>query len=153
MPASLYLRILTIHSYLRWFVLLAAVAAVVVSFSGMLRGWPFKPSGRKVGAVFTGLLDLQLLIGLYLYSTSPMVRAALANMAAAMKQKDLRVFAVEHLTTMLIAVVLAHIGSFRAKRASGDKSAYSRALLWYSASFIVLILGIPWWRPLFRAIT
>src|ERR1700761_2099820 len=113
MLADLYLTVLTVHSYLRWLVVIAAVAAVICAFLGMIRGRPFKPGGRKFGAIYTGLLDLQLLIGIYLYATSPIVHAALANMAAAMKQKELRVFAVEHLTTMIIAVVLAHVGSIR----------------------------------------
>jgi hypothetical protein len=151
MPGSLYVTVLTIHSDLRWLVLLAAVAAVVVSFIGIIRRGTFKPTGRKVGAIYTGLLDLQLLVGLCLYATSPIVHTALANMSVAMKQHELRFFAVEHLTTMLIVVILAHVGSIRSKRAPTDKSAYSRAMLWYTASLIVLILGIPWWRPLFRS--
>jgi hypothetical protein len=148
--ADLYLTALTVHSYLRWLVIVAAVAAVVCALLGRLRGRPFKPGGRKFGAIYTGLLDLQLLLGIYLYAASPVVRAALANMSAAMKQKELRFFAVEHATAMLIAVVLAHVGSIRSKRAPDDKTAYSRALLWYGASLIALYIGIPWWRPLLR---
>jgi hypothetical protein len=151
MIADLYLTVLTVHNYLRWLVVVAAVASVVCAFLGKFRNRPFKPGGRKFGAIYTGLLDLQLLIGIYLYATSPIVKAALANMAVAMKQKELRFFAVEHLTTMLIAVVLAHIGSVRSKRAPNDQAAYSRALFWFLASTIVLFLGIPWWRPLLRA--
>ncbi|HEY3902082.1 MAG TPA: hypothetical protein VGM54_25950 [Chthoniobacter sp.] len=150
MIADLYLTTLTIHSYLRWLVVIAAVAAVICAFLGLIRNRSFKSGGRKFGAIYTGLLDLQLLIGIYLYATSPIVRVALANMAVAMKQKELRFFAVEHLTTMLITVVLAHVGSIRSKRAPNDKTAYSRALFWYLASTIVLFLGIPWWRPLLR---
>jgi hypothetical protein len=151
MIADLYLTVLSVHSYLRWLVVVAAVASVVCAFLGKIRGRPFKPGGRRFGAIYTGLLDLQLLIGIYLYATSPIVRAALANMGATMKQKELRFFAVEHLTTMVIAVVLAHVGSVRSKRAPNDQAAYSRALLWFFASTIVLFLGIPWWRPLLRA--
>lgn len=151
MIANLYITVLTVHGYLRWLVVVAAVAAVVCAFLGLLRGRPFKPGGRKFGAIYTGLLDLQLLIGICLYAISPIVHTALANMAAAMKQKELRVFAVEHLTTMLIAIVLAHVGSIRSKRAPNDKEAYSRALLWYLASTVVLFYGIPWWRPLLRS--
>ncbi len=151
MLADLYPTILTVHSDLRWLVVIAAVAAVICAFLGLIRGSAFKPGGRRIGAIYTGLLDLQLLLGFYLYATSPIVHVALQNMSVAMKQHDLRFFAVEHLTTMLIAVILAHVGSIRAKRAPSDKTAYSRALFWFSASTIILFLGIPWWRPLFRS--
>jgi hypothetical protein len=78
---------------------------------------------------------------------------ALGDMGAAMKVKELRFFTVEHTTFMLIAIVLAHIGSIRAKRAATDALKYRRMLVWYAASFLVLLVGIPWvLRPLFRGV-
>jgi hypothetical protein len=152
MLATLYPSLLIAHSYLRWLVLLAAVVAVIVCFLGLLGGKPFKPGGRKTGAIFTGLLDLQFLLGLALYFISPIVGTALKNMSAAMKIPELRFFAVEHSTVMILGVILAHIGSIRSKRAPDDKTAYSRALLWYTIVLILLLWGTPWsLRPLFRS--
>jgi hypothetical protein len=146
-----YSRILAIHSYWRWLVLLAGVAAVVIAALGVANRIPFLPLGRRASTCFIITLDVQLVLGLWLYAISPIVRTAWANMAAAMKQHDLRFFVVEHTTTMLIAIVVAHVGSWRAKRALDDRSKYRNMLGWYVASLAVILIGIPWWRPWFRS--
>jgi hypothetical protein len=146
----MYATILTIHSYWRWLVLLAGLAAVVIAAAGVAKRLAFVPLGRRASLFFVITVDVQLVLGLWLYAISPLVRAAWANMGAAMKQHDLRFFAVEHTATMLIAVALAHVGSWRCKRAPDDQSKYRNMLGWYIASLAVILVGIPWWRPWFR---
>jgi hypothetical protein len=142
--------ILTIHSCWRWAVLLSGVVALTVAIMGLAGNRPFAPRGRMAGVFFVAALDLELLIGLALYACSPLVRTAWSNLAAAMKVQELRFFAVEHLTVMLVAVVLAHVGSVRTKRAATDSQRYRRMLVWYGASLVAILIGIPWWRPLLR---
>ena len=145
-----YLTIVAIHSLWRWLVLLGALAAIAVSIAGLLYKLPFKPMGRRAGVFYVVCIDVQLLIGITLYCISPIVRTALADMGAAMKQHELRFFSVEHTVFMLLAVALAHIGAVRSKRAVNDRAAYMRSLIWYAASLIAILGGIPWWRPLLR---
>ena len=147
-----YTILLTVHSYWRWLVLLAGAAAVVIGMLGVGKRLPFVPLGRRVSLLFVSVVDIQLLLGLWLYAISPVVRDAWRNMAAAMKQHELRFFAVEHTTTMLIAIVLAHVGSWRCKRAIGDPSKFRNLLGWDVAALAVMLAGIPWWRPLFRSL-
>ena len=78
------------------------------------------------------------------------MQVARMDMAAAMKQHDLRFFAVEHVTLMLLAVILAHVGSFRIKRALTDAGRYRNMLGWYIGSLVLILGGMPWFRPLFR---
>jgi hypothetical protein len=152
MPTNLYPILLTIHSYWRWLVLLAGAAAVIMGMAGWAKRLPFAPWGSRVSRLFVIAMDVQLVLGLWLYAVSPLVRDAWRNMAAAMKQHELRFFAVEHTMTMLIAVVLAHVGSWRCKRAPDDLGKYRNVLGWYLASLVVILAGIPWWRPLFRSL-
>lgn len=147
---QIYPTLLSIHCYWRWVVVLAAIVAIVVAMRGLVTGKPFAPAGRKTGVIFVAALDMQFILGIILEFLSPIVKAAFADFGGAMKVQELRFFAVEHIFAMLIAVVLAHVGSVRAKRATDDRLKYSRMLIWYSASFIVMLAGIPWWRPLFR---
>lgn len=152
MLTSHYLTILTIHSYWRWMVLSCLLAAVVAGIRGATAPWPFAPIGRTVARLAIVAVDVQLLLGLCLYSASPLVRAAWADLAGAMKQHELRFFSVEHLTTMLLAVVVAHVGSRRCRRARIDRSAYVNMAGWFGASLALILVGIPWWRPFFRAL-
>jgi hypothetical protein len=96
-------------------------------------------------------IDLQLLVGLILYfAVSPLTRMAFQNMAVAMKDHELRFFSVEHTTYMLIAVILAHVGAVMSRRAATDRAKYRAATIAYAISLLVMLAGIPWWRPLLR---
>ena len=52
------------HSGLRYLVLLVGVAALSYFLSGLVTKRPLDKGARILGAVFTGLLDLQVVLGL-----------------------------------------------------------------------------------------
>lgn len=141
-----------VHSVWRWAVLLAAVGAVAVGIWGLVRGISFPGPGRHASRIFVTAMDLQLLVGILLYLTSPIVRAAWADFGGAMRAQELRFFTVEHTFTMLVAIALAHIGSARARRAPTAAKGYARMVLWFGLSLVVLLIGTPWWRPLWRGL-
>jgi hypothetical protein len=95
-----------------------------------------------------GLLDLQVVIGLVLYVVSPRVRAWLGDVSATMADSEARFFVLEHALLMIVAAVVAHIGSAAARRAVTDRSRHARALGWFTAAMLLVVLAIPWWRPL-----
>jgi hypothetical protein len=99
---------------------------------------------------FSSALDTQVLLGLILYFISPLTRTALQNFGAAMSSPDLRFFALEHVFYMLIAVILVHIGSVRARRAKTDVDKHRTAAIFYSLAVLIILIAIPWSRPLIR---
>ena len=77
--ANLYPQLLAVHSWLRWIVLLAAIAAVLVSVSGWGGTKPAGTNLRRWSVIFVSAIDLNFLLGLILYfGASPITRAALA---------------------------------------------------------------------------
>ena len=141
----MYAFVLLIHSWLRWAVIAAGVAALV-------RG------GRAEGAAgkwFTILLDVQILLGLLLYFVlSPFTKMALGDFGAAMANAQLRFFAVEHVFGMVIATALAHVGRARIRKAPLEKRS-RLALIFYGLAVIAILASIPWpgmpaGRPLLR---
>ena len=143
-----YLTILAIHNTLRWVLLAAGFAAILGCLRGISSRLPFAPLGRILGLIYVSLLDTQVLVGILLLITGPVLRAFLADPAAAMKQDELRFFAMEHTSAMIIALALAHIGSVRSRRFTNPQKSYITALTWYGCSLVVILFGIPWWRPL-----
>jgi hypothetical protein len=143
--------LLSLHGIFRWIVLVAAAAAVIVAAVGLIKQRAFKPLGRRFSSIFVGLLDLQFLLGILLFLTSPIVKSAFSNFKAAMKTQELRFFTVEHTLMMVIAVAIAHIGAVRSKKAPSDSVAYRRMLVWFAISIALIAFAIPWWRPLLRA--
>lgn len=152
----MYETLLLIHSWLRWVVVLAGLAALVLSAKKALSGDAFTTSDKRLGTVFTVAMDIQLVIGLGLYfGLSPVVRAALDQGAAMMRDRTLRFWGVEHMTTMILALVVLHVGRVIAKRAGTDAARHKRLAITTALTLVLVFAGIPWpglehGRPLLR---
>src|SRR5437762_6473999 len=113
----MYSAVLILHSWLRWVALVAGVGAVLAVAR---EGSAGAQRTDRWGLVLMIALDIQLLVGLLLYFVlSPFTTEALKNMGAAMRSPMLRFFAVEHVTMMLVAVILVHVGRVLARKAAG----------------------------------
>lgn len=137
-----------LHNLLRWVVLIAGVLAIGATLRGLFTRATWTDGVRRLGLVFLSSLHVQLVLGLILYVFSPLVRNALGNMSAAMQSDELRFFVVEHFTLMILAIVAAQLGYSLSKRVEGDRKKFVRASIGYSLAGVLLIVGIPWWRPL-----
>jgi hypothetical protein len=83
---------------------------------------------------------------------SPITQAALRDFREAMAVEELRFFALEHAFYMLLAVIFAHIGNIAVKRAPQSLAKFRRAAIWFTLAVIMVILGMPWGRPLIPGI-
>jgi hypothetical protein len=143
----MYNFILILHNWWRWVVVVVGVLAIVTSWIGWLRNHKFEKRDRQLGMFFGVALDIQLLLGLILYFISPVDGfVSLKNLST----DDARFFGFEHILYMIVAVVCVHVGSVLARRAATDQGKFRRAALWFTASMAIILIGIPWWRPLLR---
>lgn len=83
----------TLHSINRWIVVVLGIAAAIKFVVGWLRNHSYQGVDRGLMGGYTGLLDLQLLMGIIL-----LVGLGL----------DTR-FRLEHAITMILAIILAHL--------------------------------------------
>lgn len=152
----LYPIVLTLHSILRWLVILVVVLSIVRAINGLLfkRGWT--QQDNRIGLWFTVLMDVQILLGLILYFVlSPITIAALQNFGGAMGNASVRFFAVEHVFLMIIALAVAHMGRSFIRKAATAPEKHRRTIIWYGLSIVLVLAAIPWpfisaGRPLFR---
>ncbi len=147
----MYETLLTLHNLLRWAVLIAAVVALARVLPGLSGRRAWTSADRAAGAAYTGLVSLQVVLGLLLYvGLSPLMRVIFSNFGAAMRDSQLRFFAVEHIFAMILAAVLATLGGALARRRATDLGKFRAAALCYGLSLLVIVIAIPWWRPLLR---
>ena len=140
----MYPTFLFVHSWLRWIVLALAVFVIVRSLTGWLTNRPYLKTDNAIAASFIGTMHLQLIIGLVLYIfLSPMTKSAFLDFGAAMKNADLRYWAVEHIFVMIVAVVVAQIGRIRSKKASGNKKKHRLSFIFYFIALILMLSRIP----------
>jgi hypothetical protein len=148
---NLYPHLLAFHGLLRWVVLATALAAIFVAFSGWSGAQPASANLRRFSIIFVIAMDIEFLVGLLLFfGASPITRAALANLGEAMKQQESRFFTVEHTVFMLLAVICAHVGGALSRKGRTDLMKYRGAAIAYTLSLLLMLSGIPWFRPLLR---
>jgi hypothetical protein len=143
----MYTGFLHLHDTLRWLLLLSLVTTLVKYLIGWFGNQHWKKTDNLMGIVFTSLMDIQLLTGLVLYFfLSPITKLALSDFGSAMKNADLRFYAVEHIFMMLIAVVLVHIGRAKSKKAIADHAKFRIATIFYGLALVIMLAAIPWAR-------
>ncbi|UYZ63558.1 hypothetical protein [Hymenobacter weizhouensis] len=153
----MYPTVLLLHSWTRWLVVVFGLIALFRAFGGWQGRRPWAGADNGMGAAFVGSMHLQLLLGLLLYfGLSPLGLKAMENgMGAAMKDPQLRFWGVEHIITMVLAVVAAQVGRSLSKRATDPVLKHKKAFIWFAIALVLVLLMIPWgiWnpaRPLFR---
>ncbi|MCS7039008.1 MAG: hypothetical protein RMN24_10315 [Anaerolineae bacterium] len=141
----MYPLFLALHNLLRWLVIIAAIIVLVRTLRGLRSRRPWTALDDRMGQLYTVSMDIQLLVGLVLFFVlSPLTRMALTNMAAAMSDATMRFFVVEHFPYMLVAVILAHIGRVRVRKAAEDRARFRQTLIWMGLSFLIVLIAIPW---------
>jgi hypothetical protein len=141
----MYTGFLHLHDTLRWLILISLVITLVKYIVSWVGNKPWGKLDNILGILFVSLMDLQLIVGLILYLfLSPVTEMAFADFGAAMKNPDLRFYAVEHLSIMLIAIVLAHIGRAKSKKAKTDVAKFRTAIVFFLIAFMLILAAIPW---------
>jgi hypothetical protein len=137
----IYSILLFLHSTLRWLILAFAILALVRSAGG----GAYTKAHRASSSLFIASLHTNIIIGIVNYAVfSPSIKLALADVGAAMKLSALRFFLLEHPFMMLVAVVIATVGSARIKRGKDDAQKHRRTLVFYGIALALIIAAIPW---------
>lgn len=146
----MYFAFLHTHNILRWAVLILGVLVIVKAIQGLSGEKSYISTGaRRASVIFTGLLHLQIILGLGLYLLSPFIEAAMMDMQATMADKAVRFFVAEHPMVMVVAAVLMTIGGIVAKNAATDQQRHRKLLIFAGVTMALVLWGIPWNRALF----
>lgn len=145
----MYSLFLTLHNLNRWVVLLTGICAIAMCIWGIVRKTAFTKSENAVHASFLGACHLQLVLGLILYFISPFVTQAFKiGIGNAMKDPDLRFFAIEHVLVMFTAIVLVQTGRSLSKKQTDDMAKHKKALVFFTIGMLLMLSRIPWHRAL-----
>ena len=116
------------HNLFRWILLAAALAAIIVAFSGWTGLKPTSPILFRLGVIFVIAMDLELISGVFLYfGASVALRSAL----------------IPHGVIMFFAVLCAHIGGVLMRRGATDAMKYRGAAIAWTISLLLMLAGIP----------
>jgi hypothetical protein len=122
--------LVTIHSYWRYLVLIAAIVAVVLSVLAYLGSRPWDTITDRASLIFTIAMDVQVLIGILVW--------ILADYSP-----DNTYLRWIHPLMMIVAVALAHVGRARADHAADSRAKGMQATIFFVLSLAVVLLAIP----------
>jgi hypothetical protein len=120
--------LLTLHSIVRWALVLVALAVLVKFAIGWLRKQTFDKTASALSSAFGGLMDLQLLLGLLYFLISGFGGAGFPR------------FRWEHLGVMTIAVVVSHLPSMWKKLEDGRR--YRNSLIAVLVALVLVAAGV-----------
>lgn len=148
-----YYYLLYFHSYWRYVALGLLIVTIVMAWRGKFGKLDYSAKDEKL-ALFTMIsMHIQFLVGIVLYFISPFVR--FDGMKETMGDAQIRFWTVEHLSLMLIAVILITLGRSGVKKLEEAALKHKKIAVFFTISLILILISIPWpfsqiARPLFR---
>ena len=135
---------LLLHSSWGTTTLILIALAIISSIIGLKSDKDLVIMQRKFSLYALIAVHIQVILGVISYTISLHTVPAMSNFGAAMKNSDLRFFAVEHPLMMVIGAVLITIGYTKAKKAIDAKVKYKKILIFYSIGLLLILSRIPW---------
>lgn len=139
----MYTGLKHLHSSLPYLLLPLLIISVVIFLVKWLSGGRFGKSDKLLGLISMILAHLQFVVGLVLYFISPLVKQALGS-GELMKNETHRFHGVEHISIMIIAVIVLTIGYSRSKRKPLDKQRFKTLTIFYLIGVLLMLSRIPW---------
>ncbi len=127
------------HSGMRWIVLILLLIAIVKAFSGKGKGTYLK-SDKMINLFAMISVHLQITLGLIVlfFGEKNIFHEGW------MKDKVSRFFVMEHLTLMVIAMILITIGRKKAEKKQLPADKHKTIAIWYTITLVLILAAIPW---------
>lgn len=134
--------LLTIHSIFRWAVLAALLYSIYRAWQGQHKFLPFTKTDNSLRHWTATIAHIQLLIGIILYTQSPVAKAMLSEIKNGWSEPVF--FGLAHIGLMLTSIVFITIGSAKAKRKALDTDKFKTMLTYFSIGLCIIFIAIPW---------
>jgi membrane protein CcdC involved in cytochrome C biogenesis len=141
----MYTGLLHLHNLLRWVILILIVVAIFRHLTGMNQKRAVNAGDKKIDLFLMIAAHTTLVLGLVQWFVGDFGLNLIqrAGMKAVMANGALRFWAIEHITGMIIAIVLITIGRGKVKRAV-DYTAHKKAFTFFLLALIIILASVPW---------
>lgn len=140
----MYQTLTFLHSLFRWLVLLSLLCSVFRAWKGYFSRKEFSGTDHSLRHWTATIAHIQLVLGITLYTQSPLTQYFWKNFDQAKASLELLFFGLIHIGLMLTAIVLITVGSSMTKRTKDDRERFRTMLVYYGIALIIILLAIPW---------
>ena len=138
-----------LHSIFRWLVLISLAYAIIRSIQGFMSKRAYNKADNIIRVIVTTISHTQLIIGFSLYFLlSPIAQYFIKHGSGG--NYEIWFFGIYHIAMMFGSIVVMTIGSSVAKRATTDQAKFKNIAIYFSIALTLVLLAIPWFRPLLR---
>lgn len=132
----MYGTFLLLHSLVRYFVLIMLLVLIVKSLMGWTSKSEFTGGDNKISLFTLIATHTQFLLGLILYFVSPFV------VFSGERDRMSTYWTFEHISMMLIAIVLITVGRNTMKKLSNGPSKHKRLFIMNTIALVIIIAAI-----------
>ncbi len=123
------------HSGWRYVVLALLIFAVISALAGWMGNKQYSEGNRKLNVFTLISAHIQFLFGLILYFLSPLTKGPMSD-------SIFRYWKVEHISMMIIAIILITVGNARSKKGTEGVKKHKNIAIFFGLALISIIVAI-----------
>lgn len=131
----MYYFLKSAHSGWRYVVFALLVIALINAITGWLGKKNYTEGNRRLNVFTLISTHIQLLLGLALYFISPLTKGAMSDPFA-------RYWKVEHISMMILAVILITVGNAKSKKVQDAVAKHRAIAIFFGLAFIFVVAAI-----------
>lgn len=142
----MYTGLLHLHNLMRWVIIILLTYSILRSLISAYTGKPFSKAQIKASLFLMISAHITLVLGLYQWFTGALGYKMIqsAGFGGVMKDSFARFWAVEHITAMVVAIVLITIGKGVSKKNISDVAKNKQTFIFYILAMVLIVVSIPW---------
>lgn len=132
---NLYDILKSAHSGWRYLVLILLVASVLQAVAGLFGNKAYTEGNRKLNVFTLISAHIQLVFGAVLYFLSPLTKGPMSD-------PIYRHWKVEHISIMILAIVLITIGNVKSKKVTESGAKHKNIAIFFGIALVLIVVGI-----------
>ncbi|RZL45896.1 MAG: cytochrome B [Pedobacter sp.] len=123
------------HSGWRYLVLILLVVAVIQSLTGWFGKKAYTEGNRKLNVFTLISAHIQLVFGIVLYFLSPLTKGPMGDALY-------RYWKVEHISMMIIAIILITVGNAKSKKVKDAVAKHKTIAIFFGIALVLVVAAI-----------
>ena len=123
------------HSGWRYLVFVLLIIAVIQALSGWFGKKAYTEGNRKLNVFTLISAHIQLVLGLVLYFLSPLTKGPMGDSLY-------RYWKVEHVSMMIIAIILITVGNAKSKKVDNAVSKHKTIAIFFGIALVLVVAAI-----------
>jgi len=132
---NLYEILKSAHSGWRYVVIILLLVAVIQAVVSWIDKKPYTERNRKLNVFALISAHIQLVFGVILYFLSPLTKGPMGDAMY-------RYWKVEHISMMVIAIILITVGNAKSKKGTDGVAKHKSIALFFGFAFVIIVAAI-----------